>query len=351
MPFETLTTSQLETNAQARGWIWDGYLAAGQITLFTSVWKSGKTTLLAHLLAARRGGGTLAGRAVAAGATAVISEETPTLWQERHARLGFGANDRFICRPFVTLPSPQEWQELIDYLAELGRNAGIDLVAIDPLAFFLPAGAEGNAQLLVAALGPLRKLAEGGLAVLLLHHPRKAAAREGMAARGCGALSAAVDFLLEMHRADAGPDNDRQRRLIAFSRDPSTPRSARLELSADGLAYTSVEEPAAADEFMEVWPILRMIFEDARSELTRQQVLEQWPTAYPCTNPVTLWARLTEAHERGLIRRDGTGHRSDPFRYYLPEKMAKWKDDPIHQIEELRRQDVKNLAELGIDIG
>ena len=351
MPFETLTTGQLAADTPARGWIWDGYLAPGYITLFTSVWKSGKTTLLAHLLAQRNSGGTLAGRAVAAGGTAVVSEESRTQWQDRHARLGFGPNNHFICRPFVTLPSPQQWQELIDHLAELARSEGINLVAIDPLAFFLPAGAEGNAQLLVSALGPLRQLTQAGLAVLLMHHPRKAAAREGMSARGCGALPAAVDVLLEMHRADAGPSNDRQRRLLAFSRDANTQRSVRIELSPDGLAFTCVEEPAVADEFMQTWPVLRLVLEDARSELTRQQILEQWPSAYPCPKPVTLWQRLTEAHQRGLILRDGTGHRADPFRYYLPEKLACWKDDPIHQLNERCRRDAKHLAELGLEIG
>lgn len=351
MPFETLSTGQLAMNAHAHGWIWDGYLGPGQITLFTSVWKSGKTTLLAHLLAQRRAGGTLCGRAVAPGATAVVSEETPTLWQDRHARLGFGPNDRFLCRPFVTLPSPPAWQELIDHLAELRRTDGIDLVALDPLAFFLPAGAEGNAQLLMSAMGSLRKLAKTGLAVLLLHHPRKAAAGEGMAARGCGALSAAVDFILEMHRADAGPGNDRQRRLLAFSRDPATPRSVRIELSADGLAFTCVEEPPAEDEFLQTWQVLRIVFEDARGELTRQQIIEQWPTAYPCPKPVTLWHRLSEAHQRGLIRRDGDGHRADPFRYYLPEKMDSWKDDPLHQLDVTIREDRKRLAALGMIIG
>ena len=31
-------------------WFWQGYLAAGNITLLTSQWKAGKTTLLAILL-------------------------------------------------------------------------------------------------------------------------------------------------------------------------------------------------------------------------------------------------------------------------------------------------------------
>lgn len=83
--FAPLETTQLEQAAQPKRWVWDGLLGPGQITLFTSVWKSGKTTLLAHLLAQRKTGGMLAGRAVAQGVSAIVTEEPPSLWQERSA--------------------------------------------------------------------------------------------------------------------------------------------------------------------------------------------------------------------------------------------------------------------------
>ena len=39
-------------------WLWNGYVAPGKVTLLTSQWKSGKTTLVAVLLARMgRGGG------------------------------------------------------------------------------------------------------------------------------------------------------------------------------------------------------------------------------------------------------------------------------------------------------
>lgn len=44
-------------------WLWHGYLAPGNITLLTSQWKTGKTTLLSVLLARLKEGGTLAGLA------------------------------------------------------------------------------------------------------------------------------------------------------------------------------------------------------------------------------------------------------------------------------------------------
>ena len=71
-PFCSFDTSQLETGETPREWIWEGYLARGQFTLFTSLWKSGKTTLLAHLLAQRREGSSLAGKAVRAGPETLI---------------------------------------------------------------------------------------------------------------------------------------------------------------------------------------------------------------------------------------------------------------------------------------
>jgi AAA domain len=54
-------------------WLWHGYLGPGKITLLTSQWKSGKTTLVSLLLARLPQGGQLAGLAVAPAKAFVIS--------------------------------------------------------------------------------------------------------------------------------------------------------------------------------------------------------------------------------------------------------------------------------------
>ena len=46
-----------------------------------------------------------------------------------------------------------------------------------------------------------------------------------------------------------------------------------------------------------------MILEDATGELTRQEMLEQWPTDFPPPKPTTLWEWLNQAFTRGLILR------------------------------------------------
>ena len=66
--------------AAAPSWIWDGFIAPGSITLFSSPAKTGKTTLLSHLLARRRSGGILLDRVVTAGVTAVVTEESAGDW-------------------------------------------------------------------------------------------------------------------------------------------------------------------------------------------------------------------------------------------------------------------------------
>src|SRR3954447_10780954 len=61
--FPLLWLDDLRRQAEAqRTWLWQGYVAPGNVTLLTSQWKAGKTTLLSILLDRMKAGGTLAGR-------------------------------------------------------------------------------------------------------------------------------------------------------------------------------------------------------------------------------------------------------------------------------------------------
>lgn len=304
-------------------WLWDGYLAPGNVTLLTSQWKAGKTTLVSVLLARLAGGGTLAGRAVRAGRAVVVSEEPIANWEGRNGGRPFGGHVGFLCRPFRDRPTADQWAALIDHLAAEHAGRPLDLVVIDPLASFLPARTENDAGTVLAALLPLQRLTAAGVAVLILHHPRKAESAPGRAARGSGALTGYVDVLIEMDCFGPAHEDDRRRKLSGFSRHARTPRRLAIEWTADEADYVSLGDFAELDREAG-WPVLRGVLEDADRKLTRRGIRDRWPADYECPSDVTLWRWLERARADGQVERGGTGRGRQPFEYWLPGKAEAW---------------------------
>jgi len=113
-------------------WLWHGYLAPGKVTLLTSQWKSGKTTLLSILLARLQLGGQLAGLSVAPARVLVISEESEADWRDRFLRLGIRDHVQLLCRPFPAQPGHDRWLALIDTADVMRRRDGTSLLGLLP---------------------------------------------------------------------------------------------------------------------------------------------------------------------------------------------------------------------------
>jgi hypothetical protein len=297
-------------------WVWDGLLVEGAITLLTGVPKAGKSTLLAMLLERRREGGLLLDRPVRPGVTLVVSEEPEAVWADRQHRFDLGPNVCF-ARPCVPTWTLGRWRRFFDDLTHLGYqgNGGDpDLLVIDSLASFLP-GAENHARTLVKALEDLKLMAEECLSVLLVHHPRRAAARPGHSARGSSALEAAADILLDF-RIPPGDPATRRRCLYGIGRYPTTPAELLIEMNAEATDYAILADrdldPAA---FAPVLDTLRTLLAAEPAPLTRHEILARWPS--PATRPTanTLWRWLSRACELGVLVRQGEGSKTDAFRY------------------------------------
>jgi hypothetical protein len=300
-------------------WLWQGYVGPGKVTLLTSQWKSGKTTLVSLLLARMQHGGHLAGLNVAPSKAFVISEESEADWRPRFQQLGIRDHVDLLCRPFAAPPTMDQWLALLETAEALHQRHGTGLVVIDSLASFLPAHSENSAGGLLECLTPLQRLTTAGVAVVLPHHPRKGKTVAGQAARGSGALPGFVDIIIEMGYYAHPDDQDRRRRLVAFSRHNDTPRHLLIELQADGTDYgvlPSCPEGALGDG----WPGVASALSGAYTKLTRQEILDQWPPDYPKPDRTTLWRWLSRAAAQGVVRQEGTGRPRDPFRYWLPER-------------------------------
>lgn len=253
LTFVGLRTSELGSKQAEPAWLWRGYLAERCVTLFTSQWKSGKTTLISILLDRMTAGGDLLGLPLQPAKVAVISEETSQIWDMRRQRLQFGEDVWWFCQPFHgRKPEFGEWLALVQHVLGL-RAQGVNLVVIDSLTSVLPGHCENDAAGLMEALLPLQHLTAAGMSVLLVHHPRKGKATAGQAARGSGALTSFVDLMIEMYWFDhAGDVAERRRRLLAFSRFQATPPHLVIELNAEGVDYLvhgDYQEVAFADHW------------------------------------------------------------------------------------------------------
>ena len=119
----------------------------------------------------------------------------------------------------------------------------------------------------------LRDLADLGLAVLLLHHPRKGASRPGQASRGSGLLTSFADIVIEMFTLRRADEDDRRRRLQAYSRHPTTPLQHVIELNTEGTHFTGLGD-VNSTEFLREWPTILHLLQDAKKKLTIHDLLE-----------------------------------------------------------------------------
>jgi hypothetical protein len=317
-PFRPQPLGGAEPLAPETDWLWRGYLAAGQLTLLTSLWKSGKTTLLSVLLARLKDGGDLLGLAVRPARALVVSEESVALWQMRRRRLDFGERADLLSRPFAGKPTAAAWQALVERSADILGGEGGRLLVIDTVAALMPAGVETNADCMARALAPLRSLADRGVAVWLMHHPHKGKARSARWSRGTGSLQAAADIVLEMHPCRPDDPADRRRLLLGHSRHAETPRRLAIEWAEDGADYRVLAE-APDEDFERGWAAIRLILSEFEDPQTAADILRAWPPDSAPPSRATLHRWLARAVERQLLGCEASERRNAPYHYWLAE--------------------------------
>jgi AAA domain len=310
-------------------WLWHGYIARGNVTLFTSQWKTGKTTLLTGLLQRMAGGGKFLDRSVAAAKVLYVSEEPKPTWAARLRRMPVGDHCRLLSRPFPRRPTTGQFERLVEFGMELQAAGNLDLLVIDPLAKFLPGAGDTDLNSLELMLDPLRCLTDSGVGVTILHHPRRRRSEEGNTARGHGGLLAAVDIIVELSGFGALDSEERRRKLFALSRFPETPRRLVYEWDPQTAQFQLLGDPHGA-RFRDNWEHLHAILKKRALASTHKELLMDWPVDLPRPSAATLYDWLNRAYEEKLLRRQGTGRAGDPYRYRLENE-----DDPYYDRGEL----------------
>ena len=307
------------------GWLWHGYLHKGDITLLTSQWKTGKTTLVAGLLRQLEHGGEFLGRTVKPGKALVVSEESPSLWASRLKAMPIGAHVELLARPFRGRPSIDDWNALIDDAIMSARSGELDLFVVDPLAAFLPGRSESDVATLLEMLQPLQRLCQEGCSVLILHHPRKKPSEPGASARGSGALLGYVDIVLELSRYGRLASDFHRRQIFGQSRREETPERQAYEWNPATGLFAAIADPAAK-QFEENWQQVNKILQGRESAATHLELLNDWPGDQQKPRPSTFYEWLNRAYSLKRLRREGKGTNRSPYRYRLPNEDDKYYD-------------------------
>jgi hypothetical protein len=297
-------------------WMWYGLLMPGDITLLTSRWKTGKTTLLTGFLRHLAAGGSFLGLDVRPGRAWVVSEESVELWRDRTRAAPIGGHVELLARPFRGRPTLDEWNRLIDAATEARAAGELDLFVVDPLASFLPGRCESDAATLLEALQPLHRLTDSGAAVLLLHHPRKKSAEAGSSARGSGALLGFVDVNVELARYSTMKSDAARRLLTAESRRRETPSRLAYEWSAATGEFKVVADPRER-QFEENWQVVLGVLRDRKVAATIKEICAAWPADADRPTERSLYDWLNHAYAKKLVRREGQGTNVKPWRYRL----------------------------------
>jgi hypothetical protein len=339
---------------ESKRWLWEGYLASGMVTLLTSQWKSGKSTLIALLISRMKDGGELAAVPVTPGKVAIVSEEGPDIWDERANLLDMGDHASYFCQLYKSKPTMDDWKELIDTMLGLRESEGLDLPVVDTLATFLPGHNENTAGIMMDCLLPLRALTRQGIGVLLVHHPRKGNYQPGQASRGSGALPGYVDILLEMGWAGSPDDaGNRRRWLRGFSRHSQTRRHVIIELNPEGTDYllrgTLADEKTAA-----CWDGTRWVLQGVDEPVTQREILDNWLEELEKPDIGTISRTLKMALADGRVCQTGKGLKNDLFRYWLPEREDDFHPGPRADQATLnrwhQRQIDKTLSEMALKV-
>lgn len=304
---------QIDKNANP--WIWEGFIREGNLTLLSAVWKSGKTTLLSHLLKAMDKGEKLAGKRVNQVKTFLLSEEIEALWAERRDDMEYSQKfQEMVLGSFRMAGFERSFDFWKKYCFELGnvcKDTDIKLVIVDTLSRHWPVNDENSATDVEKALDPLLQMMKyANCAVVIVHHVSKDSIKnksnEGISSRGTGALTSAADITIEFSYVltdDKAKKRTTRRRLATFSRYKESPPETIIEMSEDDEYLIVLNPEELKDKNLEE-QIMYIMARDPELGLTASYIRDLLGGA-TAPSVATITRRLNKAEENGYLEHTG----------------------------------------------
>lgn len=310
------------------GWIWDGILLRGQISLLVGDWKIGKTAFLTELIRHVSSGTPCLGRGVNSTTIGIVSEETHGHWDRRHREKPLPSSLRIMSHE-----APDKVHAFS--LPKCVRRVSVarpGLIIVDSIGRLLSPAAERHAKVMARCLDQVLQAANGA-AVLFVHHPCRSRSRGG-GAGGSKLLPGAAHAILELLPYSTDPADTNRRLLRIRSRLPPSPTTLAYEWHPDDQRITAIDPPSNAIERREITMIQTLLAERPDGCGTVSDLLSNWPLDADPISRTTLLRRLRIATDRHELTRKGRGVNADPFVYSLGPSssrtvIAKDGDGPV----------------------
>ena len=283
-------------------WIVKDYIAIGAVTLLTGKPKAGKSTLACAIAeAVDAASASFIGRTVTGGPVVYVSEEDA---QTLRPKLSNSSGSEALTRN-AAWPKPT-WSEVVTAAVTKANDISAVLLVIDSLSFWSSFN-ENDAEAAHEVMDALGAAMAAGLAVLVVHHQRKAGGGEGDAVRGSGAILSAVDMSIELERLEE--DGSTQRRLVAIGRWSAPPVLVIGRNPATGIyqaiGYAESRNGAAALDMRG-----RIV-----AALTEEPVTEDVLASILDVDGRKISRPLRDLVDEGRLTRSGEGKKGDPYRY------------------------------------
>ena len=110
-----------------------------------------------------------------------------------------------------------------------------------------------------------------------------------------------------------------------MSRYVETPRRLVYEWNPTTTRFTALGD-LQSTRFNENWELLLVILKKRTKASTHLELLMDWPADHERPSPALLYDWLNRAHEDKRLRREGTGRKSDPYRYRLQNEDDEYRD-------------------------
>jgi hypothetical protein len=303
-------------------WLWQGWLARGDLALIVGDPGVGKSLLGLGLADALRRGADFLDDPCTTSRVGLFDLENPEA--EAHARLrGFGLTADEHDGLYYFHAAGLDLSAGVSALARALNRYELDVAIVDSLRRAAPGLDENDARAVSAILSPLRALtATTGRTIALLHHARKRIGDNptdaGQMVRGSGDLVASVDSLLFLRAKESGSftlEHAKSRRGR-----PHEPLLVSFDDSDGAFALVSEGPLATADDKVEavLSQIVRALGDDG-GPLARQ-VLALRIGRDPKDG--TFARALNLGWQRNVLAKSDRERVSDPLLYSLAEGVA-----------------------------